>query len=195
MVTRRSVLSAGLFIVIGAVLGLWPGSLHAQAAHTADAGGEGLSVVYLVRHAERAEDHPTDTNLSDAGHARAQELARALQDAPVSRVFSTDYRRTRQTAAPVAAVHGVEVESYDPSGQGMATFAATLRGTPGHHLVVGHSNTTPYLVQALGGDPVSAIDEMEYDRLYVVMIAPDGAVTSTLIRFGEPFQEEAAGGH
>ena len=60
------------------------------------------SVIYLVRHAERADDHPTDPTLSPEGEARATELARLLADAPLTRVFSTDLRRTMSTAAPTA---------------------------------------------------------------------------------------------
>ena len=82
------------------------------------------------------------------------------------------------------------MELYDPRGEGMARTAELLRSTPGHHLVVGHSNTTPALVEALGGDPVSPIDEMEYDRFYLVTVSPGGVVTSTLLRFGAPYHPE-----
>ena len=151
-----------------------------------------LSVIYLVRHAERATDHPRDPNISPEGTARAVELARFLIDAPLDRVFSTSYRRTVQTATPTAESHGLTVEFYDPSGDGLEATAEVLSSTPGHHLVVGHSNTTPALVSALGGDPVSAIDEMEYDRLYIVVVQGD-QVTSTLLRFGAPYVEGGEG--
>jgi phosphohistidine phosphatase SixA len=186
-------LIAALLLPVGALL--HAAALAGQQTPAPLTGEAGMSVVYLVRHAERAEDHPTDTNLSEAGHARAGELARLLADVPLDRVFSTDYRRTRQTAGPAAGARGLEIETYDGSGEGMARFAGTLRATPGHHLVVGHSNTTPWLVRALGGDPVSEIDAMEYDRLYIVVIAADGSVTSTLLRFGEPFRAGSGGGH
>ena len=148
------------------------------------------SVIYLVRHAERATDDPRDPTLSPAGQARALELARLLADAPLTRIFSTDFRRTVSTATPTAEDHGLTLELYDPRGEGMARTAELLRSTPGHHLVVGHSNTTPALVEALGGDPVSPIDEMEYDRVYLVTVSPGGVVTSTLLRFGAPYHPE-----
>ncbi|UCC24006.1 MAG: histidine phosphatase family protein [Gemmatimonadales bacterium] len=150
----------------------------------------GASVVYLVRHAERATDDPQDPTLSAAGEARARELARLLADAPLTRVFTTDYRRTVATATPTAEDHGLTLEIYDPRGEGMVRIAELLRSTPGHHLVVGHSNTTPALVEALGGDPVGSIDEMEYDRVYLVTVGADGGVASTLLRFGEPYRRE-----
>lgn len=152
------------------------------------------TVIYLVRHAERATDHPSDPTLSAEGSARAVELARLLADAPLTRIFSTDFRRTRLTAAPVAQAHGLEVELYEPRGEGLEAAAELLRSTPGHHLVVGHSNTTPALVAALGGDPVSDIEEMEYDRIYLVVVDRDGGVSSTLLRFGAPWQPPGPGG-
>mgnify|MGYP001828729931 FL=1 len=148
------------------------------------------STVYLVRHSERATDHPTDPTLSVAGTARSALLARMLQDVELASILSTDYRRTRLTAAPVAEAHGLTVESYDPRGEGLEGLLERLHSTPGHHLVVGHSNTTPAVVEALGGDPVSPIDEGEYDRLYIVVLDGGEAVSSTLIRFGEPWHGE-----
>lgn len=169
-----------------ALAGLVPFSAAAQ-----EAGEDGApTVIYLVRHAERATDHPSDPTLSPEGEARAMELARLLADAPLDRVFSTDFRRTRLTAAPVTDRHGLSVEVYDPRGEGLQAFAGLLRTTPGHLLVVGHSNTTPELVQALGGDPVSPIGEMEYDRIYLVVVDRQGRVTSTLLRFGEGYTPE-----
>lgn len=167
---------------------LLPGVVRAQAdGGTSTASAEdSAAVLYLVRHAESGDDDPVDPNLSQAGLVRAAALVRMLADVPLDRVFSTDYRRTRHTAGPVAEEHDLEVELYDPRGAAWAEFVAELRTSPGHHLVVGHSNTTPALVHALGGDPVSEIDHMEYDRLYIVTVRPGGAVTSTLLRVGPP---------
>ena len=74
------------------------------------------------------------------------------------------------------------MESYDP--RDLPGFAAQLRRSPGRHLVLGHSNTTPSLVEALGGDAHGPIDEFEYDRLYIVVITGD-EVSTVLLRFGE----------
>jgi broad specificity phosphatase PhoE len=140
-------------------------------------------VVYLVRHAERAEDGTNDPPISEAGQARARLLATLLADAGITRIHSTDFKRTHQTGAPTAEATGLELESYDP--RDLPGFAAELRRSPGRHLVLGHSNTTPGLVQALGGEPHGAIEEMEYDRLYIVVIS-GGEVSTGLLRFGEP---------
>jgi phosphohistidine phosphatase SixA len=150
-------------------------------------------VVYVIRHAERADDGPnsgfmgdaSDPPLSESGRARARLIAEMLSDAGVTQVHSTDYVRTRSTGEPTAEAAGLEIEAYDTSD--LPAFAARLRTLPGRHLVLGHSNTTPQLVEALGGDPGTAIEAMEYDRFYIVTIA-SGTVSTVLLRFGEPFE-------
>ena len=64
-------------------------------------------VIFLVRHAERAaiSGHvPSDTGLSPAGRKRAEALARVLQDAEIAAVYTTEYKRSRETAVPIAVV-------------------------------------------------------------------------------------------
>ena len=75
--------------------------------------------------------------------------------------------------------------TYDP--RDLTGFAARLHATSGRHLVLGHSNTTPELVAALGGEPGTPIAEMEYDRLYIVTITAAG-VSTVLVRFGQRFE-------
>jgi phosphohistidine phosphatase SixA len=157
---------------------------------SAQAGGEGeASVIWLVRHAERADagmDDQPDPELSAVGRARAQELARFLGEAGITSIYSTPFRRTMQTALPLAEALGLGIETYDPrDADSMEAFHSGVR-LPGRHLVVGHSNTTPALVEQLGGDPVSAIAVEEYDRIYVLQLTAGGDVQSTLLRFGAP---------
>jgi len=140
-------------------------------------------VVFLVRHAEKV-DQSRDPDLSEEGYARAQALAKALADAGLERVFSSDYIRTRETARPVADLYGLEIEEYDPSD--LYDLADALRAKGGRHLVVGHSNTTPALVEILGGEAGPAIvEETEYDRLYILTIGKEG-VETVLLRYGKP---------
>jgi phosphohistidine phosphatase SixA len=142
------------------------------------------TVVFLVRHAEREEDGTSDPPISEEGQARARLLAEMLRDAGLTHIHTTDYRRTRATGRPTAAAAGLDMELYDADD--LAGFAARLRSMPGRHLVLGHSNTTPQLVEALGGDPGDAIDELEYDRLYIVTLTAEGPST-VLLRFGERY--------
>lgn len=144
--------------------------------------------VFLVRHAEKS-DGGRDPKLSAAGSERAAALAQALGNAGIQYIHSTDYVRTRDTAAPVAKAYGLKVELYDPGN--LSALAAKLREMGGSHLVVGHSNTTPEMVRLLGGNGGSPIDEgAEYDRLYVVTTGADGVATSLMLRYGRPYRQD-----
>jgi phosphohistidine phosphatase SixA len=150
-------------------------------------GASGVTTVFLVRHAEKQLDSQ-DPDLTEAGRQRALALARALRSVPLDAIYSTDTHRTRQTAAPLAGARSLEVELYDKDDLGH--LAMKLRGAPGRYLVVGHSNTTPELVSRLGGDPGAAIDEAsEFDRLYVLLLHPDGSVVTVLLRYGDAAAE------
>ncbi len=149
------------------LLALAPTGLRAQDAAP--------TVVYLVRHAETEPGSPKDPPLSEAGLHRADRLARMLAGVDLTAVHATSYRRTRETAARVAETVGLPVLEYDPSE--LRAFAAHLLEQGGRPLVVGHSNTTPALVQLLGGDPAGPIAGDEYGRMYVVTVDEDAVRT------------------
>lgn len=163
-----------LILVIAGVGSPRPGT--AQQAPT---------VVYLVRHAEKAERPSEDPPLTAAGQARARALAHVLRDAAVDRIHSTDTERTRATAGPTAAAQGLPVETYE--GEDLEALAGAIRSSPGRHLVVGHSNTTPELVALLGGEPgAPVVEAWEYDRLYVLELRAGAPTTTILLRYGDP---------
>ena len=144
-------------------------------------------VVYLVRHAEKAGGNTDDPPLSLAGQIRVRVLWQLIGGAALTHIHTTDFKRTRDTIRIFAEEHGIDPELYDP--RELRMLADRIRGMPGTHLVVGHSNTTPVLVSALGGDPSDPIDELEYDRLYALVIQPDQDPVTMLLRFGEPYVE------
>jgi len=130
--------------------------------------------VFLVRHAERADMATAgpammadDPDLSPAGQQRARALAKMLRDAGVGAIYTTEYRRTRLTAAPLAkelAVATTVVPSKDT-----AALVQTLKAAKGNVLVVGHSNTLPDIITALGVAEPIKIEESEFDNLFVVV--------------------------
>ena len=154
--------------------------------YSTDNAAESLTI-YLVRHAEKTTERP-DPGLTEEGEQRALELVNVLQDKKLTDVHSSDYIRTRETARPSADFFDLEIQLYDAGD--LPAMANKLLQLSGNHLVVGHSNTTPQLVELLGGDSVSEIDEAsEYDRLYVITIAQDKSVKSQLMRFGVAYVE------
>ncbi len=146
-------------------------------------------VVFAVRHAEKL-DASRDPALSPQGAARAGQLADVLRDAQVRHIHSSDYQRTRDTAAPLAAQRELDVRLYNP--RDLPALVVELRRVGGRHLVVGHSNTTPKLVELLGGEAGAVIDEeSEFDRLYVVTVDAKSKATTLLMRYGKSSRPRA----
>lgn len=181
-------MKARIFLALATLLlgsALVGNALGFTGGGAAVAEGEPL-VVFLVRHAEKTKVG-RDPALTEEGAMRAEVLARSLRSADIDAVHSTGYVRTMSTAAPAATRLGTETEAYDP--RDLPALAKKLRDAGGRHLVVGHSNTTPQMVELLGGDPGPAIDEAaEYDRLYIVTARADGSASSVLLRYGEAFE-------
>jgi phosphohistidine phosphatase SixA len=158
------------------------------------AAGPGQVTVFLVRHAEKAKDDPRDPSLSEAGRRRASELARVLSDEPVTHLFSSEYKRTRDTLQPLAEARGIEVRLM-PAGNGPELQRAILALPPGSVAVVaGHSNTVPAIAAGLGGEltgltPHERGDRLgddEYDRLFVLVLTAEGRAVETLeLRYGK----------
>lgn len=145
------------------------------------------TTIYAVRHAER--DGPSrDPALADpAGTDRARLLARELSREPLAAVFASEYRRTRDTAAPTAAAHHLTVDSSFRAGDEAALARHILDRYAGRSvLVVGHSNTVPSLLRELGAPGDWSLSEKTYDRLFVVTVTPRGHASVEARRYGAP---------
>jgi broad specificity phosphatase PhoE len=149
-------------------------ALLLTAVSTANAFAQGT--VFLVRHAERADANSgppmmaSDPGLSQAGRARAESLATVLKDAGITAIYVTEYKRTQETAAPLANALGIRVTSIN--AKDMAALVDRLARTTTNVLVVGHSNTVPEVVKALGVATPLAIGDGEFDNLLVVVPGP-----------------------
>ena len=122
--------------------------------------------VVIVRHAEKAANDPKDPDLSPTGHARAETLARILKDSGITAIFTTEFKRTQQTAMPTSTSTGV-APTIVPA-KDIAGLVAKLRALKGNALVVAHGNTIPALVKALGiASPIQIPDE-DYKEVFVV---------------------------
>ena len=133
--------------------------------------------IFVVRHAERADagmsgagTMASDPDLSDAGRARAESLARMLKDAGVVAIYTTEFKRTQQTAAPLAKSLGIEMVTVPANTP--TTLLEALKDARGNVVVVGHSNTVPDLLRGLGVTPAVKIDDKEFDNLFVVTMGP-----------------------
>ncbi len=158
---------------------------------------QATTTVIFVRHAEKEAMPEDDPNLSDAGRERAMELARQLVDADVvagvDAIYATPFRRTEETVRPVAAALDLQILPYEAttdeeiSEEIMDAIVRTHKGKI--ILVVGHSNTLPVLIGAMGASKkVPEIDENEYDNMYIVSIPWFGKTKTIRVRYGEPYQ-------
>lgn len=135
-------------------------------------------VFYLVRHAEKLEGN--DPSLSAQGKLRAIRLAKVLSSTPLAKVYTTDYKRTRETALAVAEDQHLAPTLYNPAD--LQKTAEVLLSQQGHILVIGHSNTTTALAEQLGAEKQPAInDASEFDRLYVVTVDSNNREVSTVL--------------
>jgi phosphohistidine phosphatase SixA len=147
---------------------LWLLSAQAQAFQT----------LFIVRHAEKQDDSK-DPALSLKGKARALSLASHLQDAGIRAIYVTEYQRTQKTAEPLGELLGLKSITADKD---LTKFAAQLLADKSSDaaLIVGHSNTVPDLVKALGVPVKWSIADSEYDRLVIVTLSKPAPVISIL---------------
>lgn len=123
--------------------------------------------VYLVRHAEKATQPANDPDLTDTGKERAQDLAALLADKNIKAIYSTNYRRTRLTAAPLAEKRKLEVLTYKPDSAAKIVTGAFQSKT--NTLIVGHSNTLIPTLKSLGLNPgIEQISDNDYDNLFIL---------------------------
>lgn len=127
--------------------------------------GDGDFTVYLVRHGEKQLDSKNPA-LTKCGTKRASQLATTLEQANIEAVFSTSYKRTEQTAKPLADTLSLSVQPYSP--RDLKTFAQQIKQQKQNVLIVGHSNTTPQLAGFISHQTVEPITEKEYQMLYQV---------------------------
>lgn len=132
-------------------------------------------LVILVRHAERAAGPAGDPGLTPEGQARAQALAEALAGLRVNAILTTQFRRTRDTAAPLARQLGLQPQVVEatrgrPHVQAVAEAVRALDGTV---LVVGHSNTVTAVLAALGGPALPELCEGSFHHVFLLRPAAE----------------------
>jgi broad specificity phosphatase PhoE len=147
-----------------------------------------LTTIYLVRHAEKVTDDPTNKNplLTKSGANRAISLAKTLEKSSIHNIYSSNYKRTTATAKPLAKKLKKQIKIYNLKE--LKTEAQTiLKDNKGKNaLIVGHSNTVLETIEALGGKrPFEAISDQDYDYLFQVSIAPDGTMNVKVMHYGE----------
>jgi len=129
------------------------------------------STYYLIRHAEkdRSDNTNKDPDLTQDGFIRAYNWSKLFEQFKIDAIYSTNYKRTLNTAKPIAIANNLEIITYHPI---KIDFSQFLQDTMGRNvLIVGHSNTTPGFVNKLIGEEVyHDIDDNDNANLYIVTI-------------------------
>jgi len=134
--------------------------------------------IILVRHAEKADATSQDPDLSAEGKTRAEKLAKIVKRYKPGAIYSTDFKRTRDTAAPIASRRKLKIQTYDPKKPG-ELIDAIMKSKTKRFLIVGHSNTIPGLANLFGKKELfKNLDDSEYGAIWIVRIR-DGKVLKT----------------
>jgi broad specificity phosphatase PhoE len=130
-----------------------------------------IFTIYLVRHSEKdlTTNNPSDPPLTQCGEQRSQSLSNFLKDVKLDVVYSTNYTRTKKTAAPTAMSKELKIQEYN--SEELTDFSKLLLKNKQNVLVVGHSNTTGVLAGLLVGEEIGDFDLDIYNRVYQVVIS------------------------
>lgn len=120
---------------------------------------------YVMRHLDTPEGE-RDPDLNAEGQRRASLLADWFRAEPPAAIYVSDFRRTRQTAAPLAARLGLTPIVYD--ARDTAGLIARVRAGPLPALVVGHSNTVPDIVEGLGGTRPAPLVHADFGDIWSI---------------------------
>ncbi|MEQ8924503.1 MAG: phosphoglycerate mutase family protein [Fulvivirga sp.] len=146
---------------------------------------DSLTTVILVRHAEKGFSEDGDPSLNKKGNARAKHLVEMLESQEIDEIFTTPFKRTRETVAPIAEAKGIKVQEYNPFNlDAMLEIISAMKGQS--LLVVGHSNTIPVLINKLiGEERYKMIDEDEYNNMFIVSLNSVGDGKVLHLKYGE----------
>ncbi|MBG6188860.1 SixA phosphatase family protein [Flavobacterium sp. CAN_S2] len=134
---------------------------------------------YFIRHAEKV-DSSQNPDLSEKGLKRAELWNKIFSEISFDEIYSTDYKRTLQTASPTATTKKIEVKIYNPKTLNIDSFKRETSGKK--VLIVGHSNTTPKFVNdIINQNLFSDIEDATFGNLYIVTII-DGIISSQLLK-------------
>ena len=132
----------------------------------------------IIRHAEKdttvkgSQMMQADPPLNSRGQERAASLIQKFKRYKISKIYSTNFNRTKSTVLPLANAIGLSINDYDPKQ--LKAFADELQLPVNNSktiLIVGHSNTSPKLVNLLLGREVyKDLDDSVYNQYWIVKI-------------------------
>jgi broad specificity phosphatase PhoE len=143
-----------------------------------------ITTLILVRHAEKGSDGTDDPDLKPEGLQRAKRLASMLENTSIDAVYSTRFKRTKNTVTPLAQEKGKEVQVYESfKADALQKLIAQYPG--GTIVIAGHSNTIPAMVNSLiGKEEYKTFEDTDYGNLFIVTLVRAGkSAKVTLLKY------------
>lgn len=137
---------------------------------------------YFIRHAEKDRSLPENKNpsLNEAGKLRAKKWATIFKEVPFDMIYSSNYKRTIETASPTAESKNLTIQTYDPRVLNSKEFQTSTLGKT--VLVVGHSNTTAAFANLILKENLyKPIDDNNNANLYIVSISENHKSSTLLV--------------
>ncbi len=126
--------------------------------------------IILVRHAEKADQTSQDPELSAEGKQRSERLLKAIKKYKPGAVYSTNFKRTRDTGSPMAVRRHLQIKTYD-ARKPTDLIDEMMKSRTKRFLVVGHSNTIPGLVNLIGKKELfKNLDDAEYGTIWIMRL-------------------------
>ena len=138
--------------------------------------------IVVVRHADKI-DNSDDAVLSPTGEAQATRLAHVLQDLGISAIYTTQFKRTIQTATPLADFLKIKLLAYEQTDVDGVVKEIQRKHPKEVVMVVGHRSTVPKLLKQFGTSEPVALGSSEYDSLFILTLPPGQSPTLLHLRF------------
>lgn len=137
---------------------------------------ENITTLILIRHAEKGDDGTKDPDLTEVGKQRSIRLMEMLKDQSIDAIYSTKFKRTQQTVAPLAESKNLGVLTYEASKPGdIDAILSQYRG--GSVVICGHSNSIPWTINYLiGKEQFKDFEDKDYENFVVVSVVEKGKV-------------------
>ena len=138
--------------------------------------------IVVVRHADKI-DNSDDAVLSPTGEAQAKRLAHVLKDVGITAIYTSQFKRTIQTATPLADLLKIKPFAYEQTDIDGVVKEIRRKHPKEVVMVVGHRSTVPKVLKQFGALEPVALGSSEYDSLFILTLPPDQSPTLLHLRF------------
>jgi 2,3-bisphosphoglycerate-dependent phosphoglycerate mutase len=152
-------------------------AFFASQGHAQD---QTITTFILLRHAEKLPDGSQDPELTQEGIDRSFRLATLLKNTDVAAIYSTNYKRTKNTVSMLAKDKGLEIQLY--AGSKSEDLEKMISQNKGKTIVVvGHSNTIPGIANQLTGNTnFENFPDAEHGNILIVPVIEKGKSASVI---------------